>query len=130
MKLKKGKYTVATDEELVGFLSDNQSNLALNELYARYGHLVLGLCLKYLKQKEDAEDKELINIFSSALESNDLKLDVLKKINLKTYPPIAEILLPIVLKDLDANKIYSENEEFKKIFTKNKPESLAQYGRG
>jgi RNA polymerase sigma-70 factor (ECF subfamily) len=62
MKLKKGKYTVATDKELVGFLSDNQSNLALNELYARYGHLVLGLCLKYLKQKEDAEDLTM-NIF-------------------------------------------------------------------
>ncbi len=63
MKLKKGKYSVATDEELVSFLSDKKSNLALNELYKRYGHLVFGLCLKYLKQKEDAEDLTM-NIFT------------------------------------------------------------------
>lgn len=63
MKLKKDKYSVASDEELVGFLSENESNLALNELYKRYGHLVFGLCLKYLKQKEDAEDLTM-NIFT------------------------------------------------------------------
>lgn len=56
MTLKKRKYKSASDEELVRLLSDDQSGLALNELYKRYGHLVFGLCIKYLKQQEDAED--------------------------------------------------------------------------
>lgn len=39
-------------------------------LYQRYGHLVLGLCLKYLKNKDEAKDA-VIQIFSNLL--RDLK---------------------------------------------------------
>ena len=63
MALKKRKYHKSSDEELIELLTDDQSNMVINELYKRYGHLVFGLCLKYLKQKEDAEDLTM-NIFS------------------------------------------------------------------
>ena len=39
-------------------------------LYERYGHLVLGLCIKYLKNKDEAKDM-VIQIFTGLI--NDLK---------------------------------------------------------
>lgn len=45
------------DEELVAnLINGNKLNSSFNELYSRYAHLVFGVCLKYLKRKEDAED--------------------------------------------------------------------------
>jgi RNA polymerase sigma-70 factor (ECF subfamily) len=43
---------------------------AVGELYERYGHLVLGLCLNYLKNKDDAREATL-TIFGKLL--GDLK---------------------------------------------------------
>ncbi|MEO0734096.1 MAG: sigma-70 family RNA polymerase sigma factor, partial [Bacteroidota bacterium] len=46
----------ATDQELVAaFCADNRRE-ALGLLYQRYGHLVVGLCLDYLKDREAARD--------------------------------------------------------------------------
>ena len=56
MTRKQRKYQLASDEELGLILSKGKDNLALTEIYKRYGHLVFGLCLKYFKQREDAED--------------------------------------------------------------------------
>jgi RNA polymerase sigma-70 factor (ECF subfamily) len=53
---RRKKYQRASDEDLAAILSKEENNLALAEIYRRYGHLVLGLCLKYLKQPADAED--------------------------------------------------------------------------
>lgn len=36
-------------------------------LYQRYGHLVLGLCIKYLKNKDEAEDAT-VQIFSNLIQ--------------------------------------------------------------
>lgn len=44
--------------------------MAFGELYYRYGHLVLGLCIKYLKNKNEAEDM-VMTIFTKLHE--DLK---------------------------------------------------------
>ena len=43
---------------------------AFGELYKRYGHLVLGLCIKYLKDKDAASDA-VMSIFTKLFE--DLK---------------------------------------------------------
>tara|TARA_B100000508_G_scaffold118450_1_gene98604 strand:+ start:119094 stop:119666 length:573 start_codon:yes stop_codon:yes gene_type:complete len=56
MSRKLKKYKRFSDEELAQILSNKNDQLALTEIYNRYGHLVFGLCLKYFKQKEDAED--------------------------------------------------------------------------
>jgi|TARA_R110000737_G_scaffold350514_1_gene389719 RNA polymerase sigma factor (sigma-70 family) len=50
------KYRKYTDEELVNAYAQKPSRDILQVLFERYGHLVLGLCIKYLKQIENAED--------------------------------------------------------------------------
>lgn len=46
----------ATDLELVDAFCKQAEKRALGILYQRYGHLVLGLCLDYLKEREAARD--------------------------------------------------------------------------
>jgi RNA polymerase sigma factor (sigma-70 family) len=49
-------YRKKSDEELVAIYKNEQQTECLGLLYERYGHLVLGSCLKYLKNVSDAED--------------------------------------------------------------------------
>jgi len=46
----------ATDLELVDAFCRQDKRSALGILYTRYGHLVVGLCLDYLKEREAARD--------------------------------------------------------------------------
>lgn len=46
----------ATDLELVSAFCQQDERRALGILYERYGHLVVGLCLDYLKEREAARD--------------------------------------------------------------------------
>ena len=55
----KKKIEAYTDNELVVKYREDQNSAWLGELYHRYGHLVFGLCLKYLKDKENAKDATL-----------------------------------------------------------------------
>jgi RNA polymerase sigma-70 factor, ECF subfamily len=48
-------------------VQDSDHAVILTEWYQRYAHLVFGVCLKYLKNKEDAEDLTL-SIFSVLIE--------------------------------------------------------------
>lgn len=64
------KYSVYTDDQLITRYKENSDNQCVGVLYQRYGHLVLGLCFKYLKNKEDASDA-VSQIFIKLLE--DLK---------------------------------------------------------
>lgn len=43
------------DDKLLNLIRENNKH-ALGVLFERYGHLVMGLCLKYLKDKMTAED--------------------------------------------------------------------------
>lgn len=45
-----------SDSELVQLYKSKNKTRALGELYNRYAHLVLGLCIKYLKDEQQAED--------------------------------------------------------------------------
>lgn len=45
-----------SDQELVKAFCADDRREALGILYQRYGHLVIGLCLDYLKDKEEAKD--------------------------------------------------------------------------
>lgn len=57
MRRQKTKYPSLADEALLKALQSNPDNQrAFGEIYKRYGHLVFGTCLNYLKQKEIAED--------------------------------------------------------------------------
>lgn len=53
-----------SDSELILHYKKTKNNFVIAIFYERYVHLVLGVCLKYLRQKEDAEDLTL-NIYSN-----------------------------------------------------------------
>ncbi len=54
--IKRKKYKLKTDEELVNLYKTEQSSLCISILYERYSHLVMGVCLKYLKNEVEAQD--------------------------------------------------------------------------
>jgi RNA polymerase sigma-70 factor (ECF subfamily) len=56
-----------TDEQLIARYRENEERAALGVLYKRYAHLVLGCCLDYLKQREDAKDATM-DIFAKLTE--------------------------------------------------------------
>ncbi len=56
-----------TDEEIIYLFKTQKDNRLIEEVYKRYSHLVFGVCLKYLKNKQNAEDVTL-NIFSELSE--------------------------------------------------------------
>ncbi len=51
-----GKHPDSTDEELLQLFDRNGSLDTLGVLYSRYMHLVYGVSLKYLGNREDAKD--------------------------------------------------------------------------
>ncbi|MDG1346180.1 MAG: sigma-70 family RNA polymerase sigma factor [Crocinitomicaceae bacterium] len=56
MIIQRRKYRLLSDEDLVLAYASKPSRDIMYVLYERYGHLVLGLCIKYLKQVQNAED--------------------------------------------------------------------------
>jgi RNA polymerase sigma-70 factor (ECF subfamily) len=52
----KVSYSQWSDDELLKQFTETANQELLGQLYSRYIPLVYGLCLKYLKQVEDAED--------------------------------------------------------------------------
>lgn len=72
---KKNKYKHLEDQELLIAFKQNENNRILGEIYVRYGHLVFGTSLKYLKNKQDAEDLTM-NLFEklpNKLRTNEIK---------------------------------------------------------
>ena len=53
---KRITYHQLSDEDLVSDYRNDRSNEIIGEIYKRYGHLVMGTCMKYLKNRADAED--------------------------------------------------------------------------
>lgn len=54
--IKRKQYKLKTDDELVNLYKIEQSSLCIAIIYERYGHLVFGVSLKYLKNQQDAQD--------------------------------------------------------------------------
>lgn len=50
------RQTQITDEQLVKAFRKDQNLLILGTLYKRYMHMVYGVCMKYLKNREDSQD--------------------------------------------------------------------------
>lgn len=63
-----------SDSELISEISKGDSKIAIGELYKRYGHLMFGVNLKYLKNKMEAEDV-LMHVFEN-LESKIKKSEI------------------------------------------------------
>ena len=64
------KYSSYSDTDLINKFLESGDNSFIGVLYERYGHLVLGLCIKYLKNKDEAQDM-VIQIFTDLMK--DLK---------------------------------------------------------
>ncbi len=54
--MSKTNYRNLVDEDLIHRIASKQDQDAFNVLYQRYGHLALGVCLKYFKAREPARD--------------------------------------------------------------------------
>jgi RNA polymerase sigma-70 factor (ECF subfamily) len=63
---KKANISTFTDQELLYHYRRDGKTVWLGELYNRYSHLVFGLCLKYLKNEENAKDA-VISIFEKLI---------------------------------------------------------------
>ncbi len=55
-----------SDEELIQQFSSTKDMAFFGELYQRYNHLVYGVCLKYIKNKEECRDITM-NIFEDLI---------------------------------------------------------------
>ncbi len=51
-----GKYSSFTDQELIIRYTASRNNEVLGELYKRYMYMVYGVCIKYLRNREDSQD--------------------------------------------------------------------------
>jgi RNA polymerase sigma-70 factor (ECF subfamily) len=57
-----------SDEDLIQSYKANQNNIYLSELFERYTHLVFGVCMKYLKNKEESKDA-VMEIFENLMKA-------------------------------------------------------------
>lgn len=57
---KRHNYHELDDEALLEAFKKTQHNEIIGEYYKRYGHLVMGTSMKYLKNQQDAEDLTMI----------------------------------------------------------------------
>ncbi|NQT77461.1 MAG: sigma-70 family RNA polymerase sigma factor [Bacteroidetes bacterium] len=72
-KTRKVKHTATihlTDAQLIDIYVSEGNNDHFGELFERYTHLVFGVCMKYLKNEDEAEDA-VMNIFEKLI--TDLK---------------------------------------------------------
>lgn len=53
---KRKKYRLLEDAELIALYKSSRDKDAFSVIYERYGHLVMGTCMKYLKDEFEAED--------------------------------------------------------------------------
>lgn len=56
LRIGRNKYKQLEDADLLLIYKDKKAHAIIGEIYLRYGHLMFGLCLKYLKNEHDAED--------------------------------------------------------------------------
>ena len=56
MNITRKKFKDYSDAELLISYRANHDKKIIGELYNRYGHLMMGTCLNYMKNKDDAED--------------------------------------------------------------------------
>ena len=69
---------ILTDLELIARYKFTLDKNYVGELFKRYSHLVLGLCINYFKNKDEAKD-ELLQIFEKLF-------DALRKTDVENFP--------------------------------------------
>ncbi|HXS36137.1 MAG TPA: sigma-70 family RNA polymerase sigma factor [Flavipsychrobacter sp.] len=54
-QIPSSEYRKLSDEELIYRYAHRNENIAVNYLFERYGHLVFGICMKYINQPKTAK---------------------------------------------------------------------------
>ena len=54
--LTRKKYSSLSDEDLILLYKKEKSNLIMDNIYKRYGHLLLAIAIKYVRNREEAQD--------------------------------------------------------------------------
>lgn len=105
------RFASQPDEELLSRFRSSGETDAFGELYRRYAHLVLGVCLKYLKNTENAHDATM-QIFEKL--AVDLKITKVENFKSWLYTVAKNHCLMEIRKDasmhrhLDAIREYSD----------------------
>lgn len=60
------KKSELTDAELIARYKESSNNRFVGDLFMRYTHVILGVCMKYLKNEDDAQDA-VMHIFEKLL---------------------------------------------------------------
>lgn len=113
----------ATDLELVAAFCQREERRALGILYQRYGHLVVGLCLDYLKDRDAARDatmeifeKVTLKVCQQPIEtfrawlfytSRNYCIDLLRK-KIRTREREAEISAPALVESSPDDRPFEE----------------------
>ncbi len=64
--MKEEEYHKLEDLELIAIYKQSNDNKPIGYLFQRYAHLILGVCIKYLKNEQDAQDASIM-IFEKIL---------------------------------------------------------------
>ncbi len=67
---------------------------------------------------EPNEGTKVLDVLSNVIQTDKEALEVLNKINLKTYQPITKRFIPVVLEKMDVNKAFEEEDTVKKLMVK------------
>jgi RNA polymerase sigma-70 factor (ECF subfamily) len=75
MNITNKKYRQFSDAELMSSYRSSSDKKIIGELYTRYGHLVFGTCLNYMKNKNDAEDilMEIFMTLGEKIKKHEIK---------------------------------------------------------
>ena len=60
--LTRKKYNSLSDEDLILLYKKEKSNLIMDNIYKRYGHILLAIAIKYVRNREEAQDI-VMNLF-------------------------------------------------------------------
>ncbi|PKR80118.1 RNA polymerase subunit sigma-24 [Brumimicrobium salinarum] len=75
MRIRRKEIAKKTDDELIQLYRQTSNEDFIGELYRRYGHLVMGTCMNYLKNKTTAEDfvMEIFMDLGTKLKKHEIK---------------------------------------------------------
>lgn len=97
------------DNELIDRFRYSHDNLYIGELYGRYAHLVLGLCIKYFKDVEIAKDATM-SIF-------ELLMTELKRHNIENFKSwLFTVSKNYCLQELRKKNSFQKKEDLYKVF--------------
>ena len=100
-----------SDENLIAAFVKTGKNEYFNEIFSRYTHLIFGVCIKYLKNEDDAKDA-VMQIFENLIDTiNDQEI-----LNFKSW--IYTVAKNHCLMKLRKEKsIAGKEEDYKKLIT-------------